>query len=154
MLKQLVFQSDYCIQSISYECRNSQLYGFGWWEATDGNKKEFCKRRSCNCQSNNHTKGSFYLYFFILKMFPIVDEWKEDRVTIDDKSLLPVRSVHFGDTGTPFDDKEGRFNVGPLICHQTVGDSTLLTHPVLLYPPAITPSSHNNLPASITFSFR
>ena len=94
------------------------------------------------------------VFFLFLQMFSILDEWREDRVTIDDKSLLPVRSVHFGDTGTPFDDKEGRFNVGPLICHQTVGDSTLLTHPVLLYPPAITPSSHNNLPASITFSFK
>jgi hypothetical protein len=37
-----------------------------------------------------------------------------------------VRALYFGDTGTPLDRKEARFNLGPLECH---GD-TLFTHSV------------------------
>ena len=35
---------------------------------------------------------------------------------MQDKALLPVTAVHFGDTGTPLDTKEGRFSVGRLLC--------------------------------------
>ncbi len=37
-----------------------------------------------------------------------------------------MRALYFGDTGTPLDRKEARFNLGPLECH---GD-TLFTHSV------------------------
>lgn len=79
-------------------------------------------------------------------------KWDQDIITIDDKSLLPVSSVHFGDTGTPFDNKEGRFNVGQLVCHHGIhNDNSAPTHPALLIP---TQDSSTSLPADITFSFR
>ena len=41
-----------------------------------------------------------------------------------DKEFLPVRQLRIGDTGTLFDEKMGRYLLGPLICD---GDSTLTT---------------------------
>ena len=38
-----------------------------------------------------------------------------------DKEFLPVRQLRIGDTGTLFDEKMGRYLLGPLICE---GDST------------------------------
>jgi hypothetical protein len=32
------------------------------------------------------------------------------------RQYLPVRALHFGDTGTPMDRKEGRYSLGPLEC--------------------------------------
>lgn len=52
----------------------------------------------------------------LIKYFFDPGEWKQDSLTIHDKYQLPVKSVHFGDTGTPFDEKEGRFSVGQLLC--------------------------------------
>jgi hypothetical protein len=46
--------------------------------------------------------------------------------SLQEKEYLPVRALYFGDTGTPLDRKEARFNLGPLECH---GD-TLFTHSV------------------------
>ena len=80
-------------------------------------------------------------------------DWSQDIITIDDKSLLPVGSVHFGDTGTPFDNKEGRFNVGQLVCHHGIhNDNSAPTHPATLIP--TTQLTASSLPADITFSFR
>ena len=36
------------------------------------------------------------------------DDWLVDGGDITQKEFLPVKSVHFGDTGTPLDGKEGR----------------------------------------------
>ena len=44
------------------------------------------------------------------------DDWLYDGGEIKEKEYLPVRALHFGDTGTPLDRKEGRFNLGPLEC--------------------------------------
>jgi hypothetical protein len=54
------------------------------------------------------------------------DIWLQDGGTITDKSRLPVTALHFGDTGTPFDTKEGRFTLGPLQCYDVMsgGDVT------------------------------
>lgn len=40
----------------------------------------------------------------------------EDSGDITEKEYLPVKQLRFGDTGTPVDDKEGRYTLGPLIC--------------------------------------
>lgn len=50
----------------------------------------------CNCDSNGL-------------------EWTEDG-DIREKECLPVRAVKFGDTGTPLDEKEGRYTLGALRC--------------------------------------
>ena len=47
------------------------------------------------------------------------DGWLQDGGDIHHKEDLPVRALHFGDTGTPLDNKEGRFRLGLLHC---IGD--------------------------------
>ena len=53
--------------------------------------------KGCNCDSLYH-------------------EWLQDVGNITQKEHLPVSALHFGDTGTPFDQKMGRFSLGPLVC--------------------------------------
>ena len=43
-------------------------------------------------------------------------EWQEDSGEIREKEYLPVKAVRFGDTGTPLDEKQGRYTLGPLMC--------------------------------------
>lgn len=44
------------------------------------------------------------------------DSWLSDSGDIREKEHLPIKQVRFGDTGTPLDEKEARFKVGPLMC--------------------------------------
>lgn len=43
-------------------------------------------------------------------------EWTEDSGEIREKEYLPVKAVRFGDTGTPLDEKQGRYTLGALMC--------------------------------------
>lgn len=43
-------------------------------------------------------------------------EWQEDSGEIREKEHLPVKAVRFGDTGTPLDEKQGRYTLGALMC--------------------------------------
>ena len=43
-------------------------------------------------------------------------DWNYDGGEISEKEYLPVKALHFGDTGTPLDEKEGRYSLGPLEC--------------------------------------
>lgn len=52
------------------------------------------------------------------------DSWLSDGGDIREKEHLPVKQIRFGDTGTPLDDKEGQFKVGPLMCE---GDGKFLS---------------------------
>ena len=45
---------------------------------------------------------------------------------------LPVTGLHFGDTGTPLDAKEGRFTLGPLRCVGHTFPGPLIGHAVHL----------------------
>lgn len=49
----------------------------------------------------------------IINSFP---EWEEDSGDIREKEYLPVKAVRFGDTGTPLDEKQGRYTLGALNC--------------------------------------
>ena len=121
MIQHLVTQSHSCEQSLRYDCKQSRLHGpssdYGWWVSWSGVKVDHwsgdgleagqcecgvsgsCVRseQQCNCDSGQ-------------------EEWTHDTGVIRDRSLLPVSQLHFGDTGTPFDNKEGRFTLGPLSC--------------------------------------
>lgn len=44
------------------------------------------------------------------------NEWLEDAGDIREKEFLPVKALRFGDTGTPIDEKQGRYTLGPLMC--------------------------------------
>ena len=76
-----------------------------WAGALPGSRKCECgilgkchdPTKWCNCDSNSI-------------------EWMEDGGDIREKEYLPVRSVRFGDTGTPLDEKQGRYILGPLRC--------------------------------------
>ena len=127
VISHLLNNSQNCWQSLSYECKDSRLLGqmketerdpWGWWVngqyekmnywpgAEKGSMQCACGRNgscynrenACNCDSNG--KGI----------------WLQDRGDVTSKEDLPVRQLHFGDTGNPFDAKEGRFTLGPLVC--------------------------------------
>ena len=46
--------------------------------------------------------------FFFTYFFAGHNDWLWDGGVITQKQFLPVKSLHFGDTGTPLDGKEGR----------------------------------------------
>lgn len=46
----------------------------------------------------------------------------EDGGDLTHKEHLPVKQLRFGDTGSPLDDKEGRYTLGALMCE---GDGML-----------------------------
>ena len=124
LLQLLISSAASCWQSLRYDCRQSGLLGrregwepWGWWLSGRGERMEgwagagpgsrLCQcgeKRACleagarcNCDSNH-------------------SEWTSDSGIIRDKLSLPVTRLHFGDTGTPLDTKEGRFSLGPLVC--------------------------------------
>lgn len=76
-----------------------------WGGALPGSRKCECgltgecvdNTKWCNCDSN-------------------LDGWQEDGGDITEMEYLPVMQLRFGDTGTPVDEKEGRYLLGPLIC--------------------------------------
>lgn len=58
------------------------------------------------------------LYLIINKFICILglDSWQEDGGDITEKEHLPVRQLRFGDTGSPLDEKAGKYRLGPLLC--------------------------------------
>lgn len=100
-----------------YKAEPSNFRPFSWWvsrynQAMDywagalpGSRKCECgilgkckdPTKWCNCDSNSI-------------------EWLEDSGDIREKEYLPVRALRFGDTGTPLDEKQGRYTLGPLRC--------------------------------------
>ena len=90
---------------------------YGWWVSRQNKKMDYwagslpgsmkCEcgitgtcidqEKWCNCDS-------------------LHDDWLFDGGDIAEKEYLPVKALHFGDTGTPLDRKEGRYSLGPLEC--------------------------------------
>ena len=104
-VRALVAASSSCQQTISYECCQSALADFAWWSSLGGQTNTFCSAQPCSCDGR--------------------PGWSQDVLTVTDKSLLPVAAVFFGDTGTPFDEKEGRFSVGQLQCRHQEEDRVI-----------------------------
>lgn len=127
-IEALLNRSQNCWQRLSYQCRASRLFNtpvddtaqfrpFSWWvsrhnQAMDywagglpGSRKCECgiqggcidPTKWCNCDAN-------------------LLEWQEDSGDIREKEYLPVKAVRFGDTGTPLDEKHGRYTLGALMC--------------------------------------
>ena len=63
------------------------------------------------------------------------EDWTHDTGLLEDREYLPVSQLHFGDTGTPLDNKEARFTLGPLRCVTSPG-------PVLDHSLQLTSSGH------------
>ncbi|XP_076625165.1 neurexin-4 isoform X3 [Colletes latitarsis] len=127
-IEALLNRSTNCRQRISYECIHSKLFNSpvpqgdyfrpnSWWVSRNNQKMDYwggalpgsrkCEcgilgncvdpTKWCNCDSE--VKGPL-----------------EDSGDITEKEYLPVKQLRFGDTGTPVDEKEGRYTLGPLIC--------------------------------------
>ncbi|XP_055376798.1 neurexin-4 isoform X1 [Condylostylus longicornis] len=126
-IEALLNRSYNCWQRLTYACRSSRLFNspsdaqtfrpFSWWVsrqnqpmdywagALPGSRKCECgvvgkcrdPTKWCNCDAN-------------------ILDWLEDGGDIKEKEYLPVKAVRFGDTGTPLDEKEGRYTLGPLRC--------------------------------------
>ena len=60
------------------------------------------------------------------------EAWNHDTGLLEDMDSLPVTGLHFGDTGTPLDSKEGRFTLGPLRCVGHTFPGPLIGHAVHL----------------------
>lgn len=128
MMEALINRSISCEQKLGYDCKRSRLLNspvedadkfspFGYWVSRQNRIMDYwagsvpgsfkCEcgllgvcfdpDKWCNCDSGH-------------------DDWLYDGGEIIEKNFLPVRALHFGDTGTPLDRKEGRFSLGPLEC--------------------------------------
>lgn len=88
-----------------------------WGGALPGSRKCECgvygtcsdPTKWCNCDAN-------------------LDSWAEDSGEITEMEHLPVTQLRFGDTGTPLDDKAGRYTLGPLICEGDGKQTTNYKH--------------------------
>merc|ERR1711899_254946 len=132
MMEALINRSVACVQKLGYDCKRSRLLNtpvrdsdnfspYGYWVSRQnrimdywagslpGSRKCECgllgvcfdPDKWCNCDSGH-------------------DDWLWDGGEITQKEYLPVRALHFGDTGNPLDRKEGRFSLGPLECNGDV----------------------------------
>ncbi|XP_059490529.1 neurexin-4 isoform X2 [Neocloeon triangulifer] len=130
-IEALMNRSLSCHQRITYNCRHSKLFNtpatedtfrpLTWWVSKNNQKMDYwggalpgsrsCEcgiwgncideRKSCNCDAD-------------------LDSWTSDSGDITQMEHLPVKQVRIGDTGTPLDEKEAMYTLGPLACE---GDS-------------------------------
>lgn len=97
-------QGDYFRPNSWWVSRNNQKMDY-WGGALPGSRKCECgilgncadPTKWCNCDAD-------------------LDSLLEDSGDITEKEHLPVKQLRFGDTGTPVDEKEGRYTLGPLVC--------------------------------------
>ncbi|EFN81641.1 Neurexin-4 [Harpegnathos saltator] len=127
-IEALLNRSTSCNQRISYRCKRSRLFNSpvspgeyfrpnSWWVSRQNQKMDYWGgalpgSRKCDCgiegSCTDHTKWC--------NCDANLDTWMEDSGDITEKEYLPVKQLRFGDTGTPIDDKEGAYTLGPLIC--------------------------------------
>ncbi|XP_034192438.1 neurexin-4 isoform X1 [Osmia lignaria lignaria] len=124
----LLNRSMSCRQRISYECIHSKLFNSpvpqgdyfrpnSWWVSRNNQKMDYWGgalpgSRKCECGILGNCADSTKW----CNCDADLDGPLEDSGDITEKEYLPVKQLRFGDTGTPVDDKEGRYTLGPLIC--------------------------------------
>ncbi|XP_076231521.1 neurexin-4 isoform X1 [Calliopsis andreniformis] len=127
-IEALLNRSTNCRQRISYECVRSKLFNSpvpqgdyfkpnSWWVSRNNQKMDYWGgalpgSRKCECgilgNCADPTKWC--------NCDADLEGLLEDSGDITEKEHLPVKQLRFGDTGTPVDEKEGRYMLGPLIC--------------------------------------
>ena len=127
VVRNLLNRSTKCWQSLSYDCKQSRLFDspvkggqlqpYGWWVSWQNKKMDYWPgsspgSRQCACG----LRGDCYDPDKVCNCDSGHDDWLQDGGDITSKEHLPVRALHFGDTGTPLDTKEGRFSLGQLKC--------------------------------------
>lgn len=127
-IEAFINRSHTCRQRISYACRHSRLFNTpvnqnelfhpnSWWVSRHNQKMDYWGgalpgSRKCECGLlGNCVKEDKWC-----NCDSDLDGWLEDSGDITEKQYLPVKQLRFGDTGTPVDDKEGMYTLGPLIC--------------------------------------
>jgi hypothetical protein len=128
----LMNRSYTCRQRLRYECRRSRLLNspspetqefrpYSWWMSRQNQRMDYWAgalpgSRKCECGIDgtcvDRTKWC--------NCDAALDTWTADEGEILDKEYLPVRQLRFGDTGTPLDEKEGKYTLGPLLCEGDV----------------------------------
>ena len=110
----LVNVSSSCKQSIKYECHGSMISD-GYWINRSGDKmllwpktglaegKKYCDLKSKDCACDINDK-----------------KWRVDEGFVENNAArtlnsLPIKAVHFGDTGGG--DEQGYHTIGPLMCY-------------------------------------
>ncbi|XP_076761848.1 neurexin-4 isoform X1 [Xylocopa sonorina] len=138
-IEALLNRSTNCRQRISYECRHSKLFNSpvqqedefrpnSWWVSRNNQKMDYWGgalpgSRKCECG----ILGNCVDFTKWCNCDADLDGIVEDSGDITEKEHLPVKQLRFGDTGTPLDDKEGRYMLGPLICEGDGSDLPWLT---------------------------
>uniref|UniRef100_A0A8D8V989 Neurexin-4 n=2 Tax=Cacopsylla melanoneura TaxID=428564 RepID=A0A8D8V989_9HEMI len=126
-IEALVNRSTSCSQRLNYRCRQSRLFNspsvendfhpFAWWVSRNNHKMDYWGgsvfgTRKCECgilgTCTDPTKWC--------NCDAGLESWQEDGGELKEKAHLPVKQLRFGDTGTPLDEKEGFYTLGPLRC--------------------------------------
>ncbi|KAK9504052.1 hypothetical protein O3M35_010488 [Rhynocoris fuscipes] len=126
-LEALTNRSTTCSQYIYYSCLQSKLFNspsteenfrpYAWWVSRNNQKMDYWGgsvpgTRKCHCG----IMGTCIDPTKWCNCDSGLDSRLSDEGEIKDKNELPVRQLRFGDTGTPLDEKEGNYRLGPLIC--------------------------------------
>ncbi|XP_066582441.1 neurexin-4 isoform X2 [Prorops nasuta] len=127
-IEALLNRSLTCTQRINYACKHSKLFNSpvpqgdyfrpnSWWVSRHNQKMDYWGgslpgSRKCECGIlGNCAEPTKWC-----NCDAGLEGWLEDGGDITEKEHLPVKQLRFGDTGTPLDEKEGRYTLGPLIC--------------------------------------
>lgn len=121
-------RSETCRQRITYYCKHSKLFNSpissndefqpnSWWVSRNNQKMDYwggssSGSRKCECG----IEGLCVKNQMWCNCDANLETWQQDSGDITEKEHLPVKQLRFGDTGTPLDEKEGQYSLGPLIC--------------------------------------
>lgn len=150
-IEALLNRSHNCWQRLNYACYSSRLFNspsdeqtyrpYAWWISRNNQPMNYwagglpdsrkCEcgilgncydpTKWCNCDSNQL-------------------QWLEDGGDIREIDYLPVRGLRFGDTGTPLDEKFGRYTLGSLMCEGDGKSEYSLVFVQFSYNPSISRS--------------
>ncbi|TSM60558.1 Contactin-associated protein like 5-2 [Bagarius yarrelli] len=126
-LRALVSQSEYCQQSLTYQCKRSRLFStwdgapLSWWLERGGEKRTYwggllpgVQHCACSLEENCIDMN------FFCNCDADRNSWENDTGILSYKDDLPVSGIVIGDTNRV--GSEAIFNVGPLQCS---GDKSL-----------------------------
>lgn len=127
-IEAFINRSHGCHQRLSYACKHSRLFNSpvsqvelfqpnSYWVSRNNQKMDYWGgalpgSRKCECGVlGNCVKPDKWC-----NCDSDLEGWFEDSGDITETEHLPVKQLRFGDTGTPLDDKEGMYTLGPLVC--------------------------------------
>ncbi|XP_014677786.1 PREDICTED: contactin-associated protein-like 2 [Priapulus caudatus] len=116
-----------CDQYMRYECFGSVIYSnrarlrYAWWQSRD-NERQFdwggapWNSGECACTKNRScfTRGE------VCNCDSNAELWLSDNGLLNNKTLLPVTQLRFGDTGGKNAREEGYHFLGPLRCYNGI----------------------------------